>query len=113
MAARRLSELNPATYASLEALGICIIDAGAESQIADLAGLYKGLGKRTFGLCDKQTDPAKAAIEAQVERLFMNEEKGLKISSSRIRPRMRLSGSPTRSTGRRISLRNIPIRRPV
>ena len=77
VAARRLSELNPATYASLEALGICIIDAGTESQIADLAGLYKGLGKRTFGLCDKQADPAKAAIEAQVERLFMHEEKGI------------------------------------
>ncbi len=77
VAARRLSELNPVTYASLEALGICIIDAGTESQIADLAGLYKGLGKRTFGLCDKQTDPAKAAIEAQVERLFMHDEKGI------------------------------------
>jgi len=77
VAARRLSELNPAIYTSIEALGICIIDAGTESQIADLAGLYKGLGKRTFGLCDKQTDPAKAVIEAQVERLFMHDEKGI------------------------------------
>lgn len=77
VAARRLAELNPATFASIEALGICIIDAGTESQIADLAGLYKGLGKRTFGLCDKQTDLAKAAIKAQVERLFMHEEKGI------------------------------------
>ncbi len=77
VAARRLSELNPATYASVEALGICIIDAGTETQIADLAGLYKGLGKRTFGLCDKQTEQAKVAIEAQVERLFMHEEKGI------------------------------------
>jgi putative ATP-dependent endonuclease of OLD family len=77
VAARRLSELNPATYASIEALGICIIDAGTESQIADLAALYRGLGKQTFGLCDKQTDPAKAAIEAQVEWLFMHEEKGI------------------------------------
>lgn len=77
VAARRLSELNPATYASVEALGICIIDAGTETQIADLAGLYKGLGKRTFGLCDKQTEPAKVSIEAQVERLFMHEEKGI------------------------------------
>lgn len=75
VAARRLSELNPAVYASLEALGVCVIDAGTETQIADLAGLYKGLGKRTFGLCDKQTDPAKADIEAQVERLFMHDEK--------------------------------------
>ncbi|MGH6744889.1 ATP-dependent nuclease [Novosphingobium sp.] len=77
VAARRLSELNAATYTSIEALGICIIDAGTESQIADLAGLYKGLGKRTFGLCDKQTEPAKAAIEAQVEHLFMHDEKGI------------------------------------
>ena len=77
VAARRLSELNPATYASLEALGVCIIDAGTETQIADLGGLYKSLGKRTFALCDKQTDPAKAAIEAQVERLFMHGEKGI------------------------------------
>lgn len=77
VAARRLSELNPATYASLEALGVCVIDAGTESQIAGLASLYKSLGKRTFALCDKQTDLAKAAIEAQVERLFMHEEKGI------------------------------------
>jgi len=77
VAARRLSELNPATYASLEALGVCIIDAGTETQIADLGCLYKSLGKRTFALCDKQTDPAKAAIEAQVERLFMHGEKGI------------------------------------
>ncbi len=77
VAARRLSELNPTVYASLEALGICVIDAGTESQIADLAELYKNLGKRTFGLCDKQTDPAKAEMEAQLERLFMHEEKGI------------------------------------
>lgn len=77
VAARRLSELNPVAYASLEALGVCVIDAGTESQIADLASLYKSLGKRTFALCDKQTDPAKAAIEAQVDRLFMHEEKGI------------------------------------
>lgn len=75
--ARRLAELNPTTYASLEALGVCTIDAGTESQIADLAGLYKSLGKRTFAICDKQTATAQAAIEAQVERLFMHEEKGI------------------------------------
>lgn len=77
VAARRLAELNPATYASVEALGVCVIDAGGESRIADLAGLYKTLGKRIFALCDKQTDAAKAAIEAQVEHLFMHDEKGV------------------------------------
>jgi len=77
VAARRLAELNPATYASVEALGVCVIDAGGESRIADLAGLYKTLGKRIFALCDKQTDAEKAAIEAQVEHLFMHDEKGV------------------------------------
>lgn len=75
--ARRLAELNPVTYASVEALGVCVIDAGTENQIADLAALYKGLGKRTFALCDKQSDAAKATIEAEVERLFMHDEKGI------------------------------------
>jgi putative ATP-dependent endonuclease of OLD family len=77
VAARRLAELNPAIYASLEALGICVPDAGTEGQIADLAGLYRSLGKRTFALCDKQTDAIKTAIEAKVEHLFMHEEKGI------------------------------------
>jgi putative ATP-dependent endonuclease of the OLD family len=75
--ARRLAELEPSKYTSLEAMGVCVIDAGAEGKIADLAGLYKGLGKRTFGLCDKQSDGGKAAIEAHVEHLFMHGEKGI------------------------------------
>lgn len=76
-AARRLAELDPTKYAPVEALGVCIIDAGTESQIADLAGLYTGLGKRVFALCDKQSDQAKAAIEAQVDHLFMHDEAGI------------------------------------
>jgi len=73
---RRLAELRPKGYSSLEALGICTIDAGTETQIADLARLYRNLGKRTFGICDKQSDEQKALIEAEVEILFMHDEKG-------------------------------------
>jgi len=73
---RRLAELKPDTYCSLEALGICTIDAGSETQIADLANFYRGLGKRTFAICDKQTDARKALIEAEVESLLMHGEKG-------------------------------------
>ena len=73
---RRLEEFNPGNYASLEALGVCILDAGSETQIAVLAKLYSQLGKRVFGLCDKQSDNDKAAIEAEIEQLFMHEEKG-------------------------------------
>lgn len=73
---RVLAEVNPSLYSSLEALGICTIDAGSESNIPGMAQLYRELGKRTFALCDKQEAANKALIEAQVELLLMHEEKG-------------------------------------
>jgi len=76
VACRRLEELKPESYSSLEALGICTVDAGSESNIPGMAQLYRNLGKRTFALCDKQDDANKALIEAQVELLLMHEEKG-------------------------------------
>jgi putative ATP-dependent endonuclease of OLD family len=75
--ARRLAELDPASYASLENLGICVIDAGGQSAVATIAKLYRDLGKRTFGACDKQTAGEKAVIETQVEALYMHDEDGL------------------------------------
>lgn len=76
VACRRLTELRPDTYSSLEALGICTVDAGSDSNIPGMAQLYRELGKCTFALCDKQDDGSKALIEAQVELLLMHEENG-------------------------------------
>jgi len=76
VACRRLAELKPDAYSSLEALGICIVDAGGETDIPGMAKLYRELGKLTFAICDKQDDANKALIEAQVELLLMHEEKG-------------------------------------
>lgn len=76
VACRRLAELNPDTYAPLEALGVCTIDAGGEKSIPDLAKLYRDLGKQTFAICDKQTEEHKALIQDQVGTLFMHDEKG-------------------------------------
>jgi len=73
---RRLAELKPDTYSSLEALGICTIDAGGDTNIPELAKLYRNIGKRTFAICDRQSDAQKALIEAEVETLFMHDEKG-------------------------------------
>jgi putative ATP-dependent endonuclease of the OLD family len=75
-AARRLSELSPDTYSSLEALGICILDAGSDTQIADLEMLYRGLGKGVYAVCDKQEADDEAAIKAALDELFMHAEKG-------------------------------------
>ena len=73
---RRLAELRPNIYSSLEALGICTIDAGGENNIPDMAKLYRELGKSTFAICDKQEDENKALISAQVSLLLMHEEHG-------------------------------------
>lgn len=72
--ARRLAELNPKKYCSLEGLGICVVDAGSDTQLADLGKLYRGLGKKAYAVCDKQTHEAQNAIAAQVDKLFMHEE---------------------------------------
>jgi putative ATP-dependent endonuclease of OLD family len=77
VAARRLAELNPAQYSSLEALGITTINAGTDSQLADLGQLYRGLGKAVYGICDKQNEESEAKIRAQVDELFMHEERGI------------------------------------
>jgi putative ATP-dependent endonuclease of the OLD family len=75
VACRRLSEVNPNAYSSLEALGICTIDAGGQNSIPDIAKLYRELGKRVFAICDKQDAENKALIDAQVELLLMHDEK--------------------------------------
>lgn len=73
---RRLSELDSETYASLEELGICIVDAGSDSSISGLSELYKGVGKQVFAICDNQDDIQKKQIEDNVDRLFMHQYKG-------------------------------------
>jgi putative ATP-dependent endonuclease of the OLD family len=77
VACRRLAELDPAKYASLEALGVCVVDAGGEGSIPDMAKLYKEIGKRTFALCDLQDAAAQAQIQVQVEHIYMHNEKGI------------------------------------
>ena len=74
--ARRLAELNPVSYKSLEALGICTVDAGTQSQIADLGSFYRSLNKVVFAVCDHQTAEGQANIEANVDKLFMHPEAG-------------------------------------
>ena len=74
VAARRLAEIDPGTYSSFEALGVCTVDAGGDSQIADLGKLYADLGKAVYAVCDQQTPAAHAAIEAAVSKLFMHGE---------------------------------------
>ncbi|BCG02610.1 ATP-dependent endonuclease (plasmid) [Paraburkholderia sp. PGU19] len=76
VAYRRLAELDPEAYFSLEALGICTVDASGEKNLAGMVKLYRGLGKRTFAICDKQDGDNEAKIKPQVELLLMHKEEG-------------------------------------
>lgn len=55
---------------------IPLSDAGGETNIPDMARLYRGLGKQTFAICDKQSPTHKAFIDAEVDVALMHEEKG-------------------------------------
>jgi putative ATP-dependent endonuclease of OLD family len=75
-AARKLGSVLPGNYGSFEALGIAVVDAETDSQIAPLSSYFKGLGKTVFAAFDKQ-DPAQLAlIEAACDHPFESPEKG-------------------------------------
>lgn len=74
--ARRLAECDPTNFSSLESLGICTVNAGSDSQIADLGNLYRTIGKTVYGICDKQSPDSEAEIEDRVDELFMHTEAG-------------------------------------
>jgi putative ATP-dependent endonuclease of the OLD family len=76
-AARRLSELDPQNYASLEALGIAVFNARTDNQVAGFGAFFRGLGKTVFAVFDKQTDATQQAqIIASVEHAYEAPTKG-------------------------------------
>jgi putative ATP-dependent endonuclease of the OLD family len=76
-AARRLAELEPATFASLEALGIAVFNARTDSQVAGYGAFFRSLGKTVYAVFDKQADTAKlAAIKAAVDHAYEAPTKG-------------------------------------
>jgi putative ATP-dependent endonuclease of OLD family len=77
VACRRLAELRPDVYSSLEALGICTVDAGGEKNIPSLAKLYRDIGKQTFAICDLQPPDHWKLIQDQVDLVLMHPEVGI------------------------------------
>jgi len=75
-AARRLNELHPAEVRTLESLGIAVVDAETDSQIAVLGEYFAALGKIVFAVFDKQSDESRTAIEAVIPHAFESTETG-------------------------------------
>ena len=75
--ARQLHKLNPSEFSTLEALGITIIDAEADSNIATIASHLKNLGKIILAIYDKQNDERKGKeIVDSVSYPFESSEQG-------------------------------------
>jgi putative ATP-dependent endonuclease of the OLD family len=75
VAARRLHELAPDKYKTLEALGIAVVNAGTDGQIVPLAEHFQKLGKKVIACFDKQDAAALAAIQAAVDHPYEAPEK--------------------------------------
>lgn len=74
--ARRLQKENPAAYSSLESLGIAVISADTDSQVAPLGAYFKGLGKTTYAIFDKQDAEGSALIAGIIDYPYESSEKG-------------------------------------
>ena len=53
-AARRLADLDPNQFSSIEALGIALVESSTDSQVAALGSYFKNLGKTVYAAFDKQ-----------------------------------------------------------
>ena len=72
--ARRLHDLDPERFKTLESLGIAIISAETDSQIVPLGTYLKNLGKIVYAISDQQETAASVAIMAAVDKLFESPE---------------------------------------
>ncbi|MBU2856698.1 AAA family ATPase [Acidithiobacillus ferrooxidans] len=73
-AARRLHELDPDRFKTLESLGLAVINAETDSQIAPLGSYFRTLGKKVYAISDQQEPAASAAISAAVDTAFESPE---------------------------------------
>jgi putative ATP-dependent endonuclease of OLD family len=75
-AGRRLNELAPKKFSSLEALGVAVFDAHSETAVAEFGAYFKNLGKLVFAVFDKQDPEALKKIKANVDYAFESKYKG-------------------------------------
>ena len=74
---RSLHNLDPNRFKTLESLGVAIINAESDSQIAPLGTYFKNLGKTVYAFYDKRDDStASDAVSAAVDKSFESPESG-------------------------------------
>lgn len=74
--AEKLQILNPKEYSSIEGLGIAVINAKTDSQVAEFGEYFKNLGKTTYAIFDKQPNDLAEKIKTAVDFAYESPEKG-------------------------------------
>ena len=75
-ASKKLHEFNPEKYKTLSNLGISVLNAETDSQVAQLSKFLIGIGKVVFAVFDKQDDENKGEIASTGIIAFESPEKG-------------------------------------
>jgi len=73
---KKLNEFEPNKYKSFDALGIAIINAETDSQVAPIGRYYKDIGKKVFAVFDKQSSDSLLQIQSSVDHSYEANEKG-------------------------------------
>jgi len=75
-AARRLHELEPENYKTLDNLGIAIVSAESDTQVAPLGEHFRHMEKKVFAVYDKQSEDESQKIKSSVDYPFEAPEEG-------------------------------------
>ena len=76
-AARKLQKAHIERSLSFELLGISIVNAGTDSQIAPLGKYYRQMNKKVYAVFDKQEEGAREAIISMVDHAYEANEHGI------------------------------------
>ena len=76
-ASRHLEEVNSNKFSSLDRLGISLVNAETDTQIAALGAYYKTLNKTVYAVFDKQTEEALERITASVDKAYEAQTHGI------------------------------------
>ncbi|GHV42381.1 hypothetical protein FACS189490_11220 [Clostridia bacterium] len=74
--AKKLQDIDSSTYSSLESLGIAVISADTDSQVAPLGAYFRVLEKTTYAIFDKQDSVASKKIRENIDYPYESTEKG-------------------------------------
>lgn len=76
-AARKLQQLHPDKSYAFELLGISLVNAETDTQIAQLGSYYTALNKTVYAVFDKQSNDASKEIRKNVDFAYEAEEHGI------------------------------------